>query len=150
MLRELRVKKVALGLLLASAASIAAHAQLVGTPAPSLPGYCNGGPTTVLTGEVSVHAALDDGPLAPAMSVTLRLYDSEGTVVARHTATIAPGKTTTLEYRGGGGLLRPQVTFDTLVNPSERRRTVASAEFFDDDLHLVVPLVCFPNERIAF
>ena len=149
MLRELRVRNIALALVLASVASAAAHAQLVATPAPVLPGYCTGGPFTLTAGEVKFHVALDDAALAPAMNVTLRLYDSEGTVVARHTATIAAGKTTTLEFRGGG-LLRPQATFDSLVNPGERRRPVASAEVSDiDNLRLVIPVQCFPNERIV-
>jgi hypothetical protein len=150
MLREQKVKKSAFALMLLCAASIAAHAQIAANPAPVLPGYCDGGPFTLTAGEVKFHVALDDAPLAPAMNVTLRLYDSEGNVVARHVATIAAGKTTTLEFRGAG-LLRAQATFDSLANPGERRRTVASAEVSDsvDNLRLVIPVQCFPNERIA-
>jgi hypothetical protein len=99
---------------------------------------------------VRVHFALDDGPLAPAMNVTLRLYDSEGTVVAWRKTEVAAGKTATLEFRGTG-LLRAQATFETLLNAPPRRRAVASAEILDiDNLRIVTPVQCFPNERIAF
>jgi hypothetical protein len=149
MLTELKATS-ALALMLLSVVSVAADAQLVATPSPVLPGHCTGGPFTLTAGEVKVHVALDDVPLAPAMDVTLRLYDSEGSVVAARRTTIAAGKTTTLEFRGSG-LLRPQVTFDSLVNPGARRRTVASAEVLDiDNLRIVIPVLCFPTERIAY
>ena len=149
MLRELRVRKIALALVLALVAGAAAHAQLVATPAPVLPGYCDGGPIRLTAGEGWFNLALDDAPFAPAMDVTLRVYDSEGRVVAEDTTTLAAGKTTTLGFRGSG-TFRLQATFTSLANPSKRRRTTALGEVVDNDnLRLVIPVMCFPNERIV-
>jgi hypothetical protein len=150
MLRDLRVKIGVLALTLTSAAVIVAHAQIVAPSGPTLPpGFCTGGPFTVNGGEVKFHVALDDHPRAPSMRVSLRLYDSAGAIVARRTVTLAAGAAATLEFRGGG-LLRAQATFDSLVNPSDRRETVGTVELHDvDNFRAVIPVQCVPNENIG-
>ena len=149
MLRGISPKKTVLALMLAGVAAVAARAQIVQDPGPTLPGYCTGGPFTLTAGEVKFHVALDDQPDALPMNVTLRIYDAQGSVVARLRTPLAAGYTTTLEHRGAG-LLRAQATFDSLVNPSSRRQTVGLVEVFDvDGFRAEIPVQCRPNERIA-
>jgi hypothetical protein len=149
MLRDLRLKQGVLALMLAGV-GVAAHAQIIGIPGPTPPpGYCTGGPFTLAAGEVKFHVALDDRPLAPPMAVTMRLYDSDGNIVARRALTLAAGQTATLEFRGTG-LLRAQATFGSLLNPSDRRETVGSVELLDiDNFRAVIPVKCVPNENIG-
>ena len=149
MLRDLRLKAGVFALMLTGVA-VAAHAQIIGVPDPTLPpGYCTGGPFTLTAGEVKFHVALDDRPLAPPMDVTMRLYDSEGNIVARRAITVGAGQTGTLEFRGTG-LLRAQATFGSLLNPSDRRETVGSVELLDvDNFKAVIPVKCVPNENIG-
>jgi hypothetical protein len=149
MLRQLQLRQGVLAFVLVGI-GVAAHAQIIGTPEPTLPpGYCTGGPFTLTAGAVQFHLALDDRPLAPPMEVTMRFYDSAGNIVARRTATLAAGQTTTLEFRGTG-LLRAQATFGSLLNPSDRRETAASVELFDgDNFRAEIPVKCVPNENIG-
>src|SRR5687767_15029374 len=132
MLRDLLLKAGVLALMLIGVA-VAAHAQIIGVPEPTLPpGYCTGGPFTLTSGEVKFHVALDDRPLAPPMDITMRLYDSAGNVVARRAVSVAAGQTRTLAFRGTG-LLRAQATFGSVLDASDRRETVGSVELFDVD-----------------
>jgi len=148
MLKHLSPNKTVLALLLAAAAVVGVRAQIVQDPGPTRPGFCTGGPFTLTAGQVKFHVALDDNPGAPSMLVTLRLYDSDGTIVARRRAELAGGHTTTLEHRGYG-LLRAQATFESLINPSNRRETVGSVEVFDvDGFRAEIPVKCIPNENI--
>jgi hypothetical protein len=104
---------------------------------------------TLTAGVLKFHFALDDDPLAAPMTVTLRLYDSEGSIVARRTVTLAAGATSTLEF-SGSGLLRAQATFDSLRNPGNRREAVGSLEVHDiDNFRAVIPVKCVPNENIG-
>ena len=115
------------------------------------PGTCNGGPFTLTAGEVKFHVALDDRLSAPSMKVTLRIYDADGTIVAStpKPVNVAPGKTTTLEFRGSG-LFRVQATFDRLLSPGDRRETVSSVELLDaDNFKAVIPVKCLPNHPIV-
>ena len=149
MLSDLRLKQGVLAFMLAGF-GVAAHAQIIETPGPTPPlGYCTGGPFTLTAGAVKFHVGLDDRPLALPMDVTMRLYDSEGNVVARRRVTLAAGQTRTLEFRGTG-LLRAQATFSSLFNPGDRRETVGSVELFDvDNFRAVIPVKCVPNENIG-
>jgi len=151
MLKHLRPQKTALALLFIGfigAAVIGVRAQIVSDPGPSRPGYCTGGPFTLTAGRVKFNVGLDDNPAAPPMTVILRLYDADGTIVARHRAQLAAGETTTLEHRGDG-LLRAQATFESLLNPSNRRETVGLVEMFDvDGFRAEIPVKCMPNENI--
>ena len=149
MLTDLSPKKTALALLLTGAAVVGVRAQIVQDSGPASPGFCTGGPFTLTAGRVKVHVALDDNPGAPPMIVTLRLYDAAGTIVARRKTQLAAGQTATLEHRGDG-LLRAQATFDSLVNPSDRRETVSMVEMFDvDGFRAEIPVKCIPNEGIG-
>ena len=149
MWRHFSPKKTALALLLTGAAVIGVRAQIVQNPGPSRPGFCTGGPFTLTAGLVMFHVALEDDSEAPPMIVTLRLYNADGAIVARHRAQLAAGQTTTLEYRGDG-LLRAQASFESLVNPSDRRETVGLVEMFDvDGFRAEIPVKCLPNENIG-
>ena len=132
------------------AVAVAAHAQIAApSGSPSLPGFCTGGPFTLTGGEVKFHVALDDHHLASPMSVTMRLYDAAGTVVARRSMLLTAGATATLEFRGAG-LLRPQATFESLLDAGDRRDTVGSVEVHDvGAFRAVIPVTCVPNENIG-
>jgi hypothetical protein len=151
MSRDVQLKHGLLAFMLAGFA-VAAHAQIVATPgpAPALPsGYCTGPPFTLTAGDVHFHVGLDDVLLAPAMNVTMRLYNSEGRVVAARTVTLAAGQTRTLDFRGTG-LLRAQATFESLLDPGDRRETTASVEVLDvDNIKAVIPVKCVPNENVT-
>jgi hypothetical protein len=141
-------KTVALALLLAAAAAVGLRAQIVQDAGPVRPGYCTGGPFTLTAGQVKFHVALDDDPGAAAMTVILRLYDSTGAVVARERVQLSAGHTVTLEY-AGHGLLRAQASFESLLNPSDRRAAHGSVELFDvDGFRAEIPVQCIPNENI--
>jgi hypothetical protein len=151
MLRDIPLKKSVLALMLTGVVASTASAQTISTAGDTPPpGQCTGGPFTLTAGEeVLFHIALHDAPLAPAMKVTLRIYDSDGTIVAKRTVTLAAGKTTTLGFRGAG-LLRPQATFESLLNPNALRETVGSVELHGvDNFRAVIPVKCLPNENIG-
>jgi hypothetical protein len=139
-----------LAVTLTSAAVIGADAQVLAPSGPTAPpGFCTGGPFTLIGGSARVHVGLDDRSGAAPMRVTVRLYDAAGTIVASRTVTLAAGATATLEFRGAG-LFRPQATFESLVNPGDRRETVGSVELHDiDNFRAVIPIKCVPNENIG-
>jgi hypothetical protein len=144
MSRELKLTRGVLALILAGVVVVAAGAQT--TP---LPRFCTGGPFTLTGGEANFRLALDDNPTAPPMGVTMRLYDADGNIVARTNVQLAAGKTATLAFRGAG-VYRAQATFDSLINPSDRRDTAGAVELFDgDNFRAVIPVECGPNENIG-
>ena len=149
MVRDLRLKHGVLATILVGFVA-AAQAQIVATAEPTLPpGYCTGGPFTLTAGGVMFHVLLDDDPSAPPMRVSMRLYDSEGTVVAHRNVTLAPGQARTLGFRGSG-LLWAQATFESLLDPGDRRNTAGSVELFDvDNIRTIIPVKCVPNENIG-
>lgn len=150
MSRDFRMKIGVLVVMLTGAAGIGAEAQIVAPSEPAeRPGFCTGGPFTLIDGAAWFNLALDDRSLAAPMRVTMRLYDAAGTIVARRTVTLAAGATARLEFRGAG-LFRPQATFESLANPGDRRETVGSVELHDiDNFRAVIPVKCVPNENIG-
>ena len=150
MARHSTLKRSALALVLMTIAAVTARAQISALPQTTLPqGYCTGGPFSLTAGEAKFHVALDDSLLAPAMKITLRFYDAQGTAVASRTVTSLPVRTaTSLEFRGAG-LFWVQASFDSLPEASARRQTVGSVELFDvDGFRAVIPIKCIPNENI--
>ena len=149
MARELWVMMSVLALTLTVVAAVAVNAQLVATPQPLPQGHCIGGPFSLTAGSAKFYFALDDALPAPPVKVTLRLYDAGGSLVASRTVTTLAARTiTTLEFQGAG-LLYAQASFDSILNPSDRRDTSASVELFDvDGFRAVIPVKCLPDERI--
>ena len=149
MARHSRLMKSVLALLFTTVADVTARAQIVAVPQTTLPqGYCTGGPFSLTAGEAKFHVALDDSLPAPAMKITLRIYDAAGTAVASRTVTLPARTATSLEFRGAG-LFWVQASFDSLLEASARRETVGSVELFDvDGFRAVIPVKCIPNENI--
>jgi len=150
MARDRRRMTGVLALMLTAAAAVTVNAQIVANPQPLPQGHCTGGPFSLIAGEAKFHIALDDALPALPMKVTLRLYDAQGSLVASRTVTALPARTiTTLEFRDAG-LFYAQASFDSILNPSERRETFGSVELFDvDGFRAVIPVKCIPNERIV-
>jgi hypothetical protein len=137
--------KTVLALMLTFAAAVAASAQGPVTTN----GYCNGGPITLIGGELKFYFAIDDVNGAPGSEVTLRVYNAEGTVVVGKKVTLAAGKTVTLPYQGSG-LLRVQATYDIPDITSGRRRAVSSVDVSDfNGFRTVIPVSCTVQDNIG-
>jgi hypothetical protein len=137
----------ALALALASASGTDARAQQV-----ELPDHCTGVPITLTSGLVQVHVALDVpkglAPLAEPSSVTMRLYNQRGVIVAERSTTLAAGRTVTLSFKGSG-LLRAQVDYGTPATPGPRRKVVSSVEVSEvDGFRAVIPVDCSGGETV--
>jgi hypothetical protein len=153
MVRDLRLMKSVLALTLTAVAAVTVNAQIVANPPPPPQGYCTGGPFTLTAvEEARFYIGLDDTLPALPMKVTLRFYDAhgDGTAVASRTVTALPARNAaTLEFHGSG-LFYVQASFDSLLNPTDRRETFGLVEVFDvDRIRAVIPVKCLPNERIV-
>jgi hypothetical protein len=148
MVKDLRLIKSVIALMLTAVAAATVNAQIVSTPrTPPPQGTCTGGPFNLTGGEAKFHIALDDDLPAPSMRVTLRLYDAGGSEVASRTVTLRARGATTLEFRGTG-LFWAQASFDSLANAGPRRTTFGMLELFDVDGFKAVNVICLPVERI--
>jgi hypothetical protein len=137
--------KTVLALMLTFAAAVGARAQDPTTTT----GYCNGGPFTLLGGEVKFYFALHGVNGAPSSDVILRLYNAEGTLVAGKKATVAPGKTVTLPYQGSG-VLRAHATFDSPTPMIDQVQVASSVDVFDfNGFRAVIPLLCTVQDPIG-
>jgi len=133
----------ALALALAGTSGTMVQAQQV-----ELPDHCTGVPFTLTSGQVKFHVALDAGLLAESSAVTMRIYNSRGTVVAERSATVAAGRTVTLTFEGRG-LLRAQLDYSTPATPGPRRKIVSSVEVSDvDRFRTVIPVDCSGGESV--
>jgi hypothetical protein len=149
MVGNLTLTKCVLALMLTAVAAGTVNAQIIAVPPPLPQGHCTGGPFSLTAGEAKFHVALDDALPALPMKVTLRLYDAGGSLVASRTVTALPARSaTTLEF-SGAGLFYAQASFDSILNPSDRREVFGSVELFDvDGFRAVIPVKCLPDERI--
>src|SRR5262245_6968162 len=153
MVGNCKLTKSVLALALTAVAAVTVNAQIVANP-PTLPqGHCTGGPFPLIAGVAKFYVVLDDNRPAPAMKVTLRFYDAhdadgDGAAVASDTVTLSARKAATLEF-SGSGLFYAQASFDSLLNPSDRRDTFGAVELSDvDGFRAVIPVKWLPTERI--
>jgi hypothetical protein len=139
--------RAAVVLLLVGAAAGVAGAQVASALMPAQ--FIASGLFNLREGETAeFNVSLDDRASAPDSTVTMRLYDTAGTVVARRTVTLAPGQSATLRHRVAGRYRAQAEVADPSGAFSTRRVVASTVEISRVDDLFFSRFVCGPGDNI--
>ena len=99
--------------------------------------------------KVEVHASLEDRAAGPDSTEVMRLFDADGTVVARRSVSLAPGESATLRH-GVPGRYRALIEAFDPGGVLIARRTIASTVEIGgaNDLTAKPRFVCGPGDPL--